>query len=391
MLTIRKNSVDRWELLSLVLSEEISENDPLFQSWLQEDKENMKLYHSLKYGILDDEVKPDKDKIFGNIVEILSLSHKPSSFYLKRWFLNCAAIFVVFFVGLISYFTFNKEMKSGLISDKEKEASLIQFGTKKAYLLSSSGESIDLSESFEMVKEDGTVISNDPQGTVSINEKGAEALSAENHTLYVPKGGEYTLVLIDGSKVYINSETKLIFPSRFSDKERKVELIGEAYFEIKENEKPFIVQTSQMQITVFGTSFNVNAYQNNSFTSATLVEGIVQIQTPAAAMSVRLNPGENISIDKVSNEISIKEVDTSIYTAWVRGEFIFRQYPLRDILTQLSRWYDFTVVYEDLSIQSMTFTGSAEKSKPLNYLLDMIQSVTDIKYRNEDDTIVLYK
>jgi len=391
MLTIRKTSDDKWELLLRVLSEEIPESNPVFQSWLQEDKENMELYQSIKGGKPADEVIPDKDKIFDNIAEILSFNQKAVPFFRKRRFIHVAAVILLIFSGFASYLIISREMQPARIS--ENQAGEIRFdpGSKKAYLLSSSGETIDLSESFEIVKEDGTVISNDPQGTVSINEKEAETLNVENHTLYVPKGGAYALVLADGSKVYLNSETKLIFPARFSDSIRKVELIGEAYFEIVENEKPFVVHTAYMQVEVFGTSFVVNAYQDNTYTSATLVEGHVQIQTPDTSSPILLKQGENINMDNISNEISIKEVDPSIYTAWVRGEFIFRNYPLNDILTQLSRWYDFTVTYEDPAIRTMMFTGSAEKSRSLDYLFDMITSVTDIKYRKENGNIVLYK
>ena len=391
MLILRKNSGDKWELLLRVLSEEITENSPVFQSWLQEDRENMALYQSLKGGISEEELRLNKDKMFDNIAEILSFNQKAIPFYREMWFINIAAVILLFISGLTSYLILNKETQSERIAENQAGEFLFDPGSKKAYLLSSSGETFDLSESFEIVKEDGTVISNDPQGTVSIHENEAETLSVENHTLYVPKGGEYALVLADGSRIYLNSETKLIFPVRFTGDERKVELTGEAYFEIRRHKKPFIVQTSDMQIEVFGTSFNINAYRENTYTGATLVEGQVRIQTPNMPSPVSLKPGENLNLDRLSNEISIKEVDTSIYTAWVKGEFIFRNHPLGDILDQLTRWYDFTVEYEDPAIRNMKFTGSVEKARTLDYLLDNIKSVTNIKYRNENGTIVLYK
>ena len=391
MLTVKKNNVDKWELLLRVLSDELSEDDLIFQSWLQESQENAALYQSLRRGYADDDVKLDKDKMYHNMAEILSFNHHTVPLIRNRWFLGVATVAVLLITGLTCYLTMYRAKPTDTATVERQEVNVFEPGSKKAYLVSSNGESIDLSESFEIVKEDGTVISNDPQGIVSVNKNATEVQRVENHTLYVPRGGEYTLVLADGSKVHLNSETTLVFPSRFEGDTRDVELTGEAYFEVKKHAMPFIVHTAEMQIEVFGTSFNVNAYRNNALTSATLVEGVVRIRAPDMAESIPVQPGENVSIDRVSNEISIKKVDTAIYTAWVKGEFIFRNSPLEDILAQLSRWYDFTVEYENPSIRKMKFTGSAEKARTLDYLLDMIKTVTDVKYRYDNGVIVLYK
>lgn len=391
MLTIKKNNTDnKWKLLMRVLSEELSENDPVFQTWLNEEEENVKLYQSLKTGVSDDDFILDKDRIYDQIADMLSFSTPKIPFYRKKWFSYVAAIFVVCISGLSLFLVMNKGEGQDIVAGME-EIDIFSPGTKKAYLYSSSGESIDLSESFEMKKEDGMVISNNAKGVVSIQAKKEEVKKVENQTIYVPKGGEYTLILADGSTVYLNSETTLSFPSLFEGDERVVELTGEAYFEVEVDEKPFIVQTTDLQIKVLGTSFNVNAYEDNAFTAATLVEGGIQVYGTGIPDTISLEPGNNMNFDKESQEILVKNVDTSVYTAWMRGEFIFRKHPLGDILNQLSRWYDFNVRYEDLSIRNLTFTGSAEKARTLDYLLGLIESVTDIKYKHENGTIILYK
>ena len=286
----------------------------------------------------------------------------------------------------LNYFTFQENR----ISEKA-EKNIFDPGSKKAYLLSMKGEKIDLSESFEVKKEDGSIISNNSEGVISFQKTGHVKKTIEQQTIYVPKSGEYELLLSDGSKVFLNSESQLIFPSYFEGDTRRVELTGEAYFEVKKEGKPFIIQTPDLTVEVLGTSFNINAYQTNSYINATLVEGSISIRLPESRGTFLIEPDHNFRLDKLSDEISIQQVNPEVYTAWVKGEFIFRNQSLTEIFTQLERWYDFKIIYENADIGKMRFTGSAEKARPLNYLLNQIQAVTDIEYRTEEDKIILYK
>lgn len=387
MLTINKNKFDQWKLLLKVLSNEIPENDPKFQCWLNEDPEHQKLYRTLQEKE-DKEGLFDKDKVFHNISDKLSLNTENKiRFYQLSWFkyaISFAAIITLTLTGI--YFA-SQERETPVLAEKN----IFDPGTKKAYLLSEEGETIDLSKSFEVEKEDGTIITNQCEGIVSFQKAKPVPKAGEQQTLYVPKGGEYELILADGSKIYLNSETQLIFPSSFDGETRQVELAGEAYFEVKKDSKPFIIKTADMSIEVLGTSFNVNAYKTNPLINTTLVNGSIQIHLPDNPEAVLLTPENNFSLDKSTREISIQKVDTEIYTAWIKGEFVFRNQPLSDIFAQLTRWYDFTIAYEDPKIQEMRFTGSAEKSRSLDFLLNQIQSVTDVKYKNEGDKIILYK
>jgi len=391
MLTIRKNNFDEWDLLVRVLSKEIPENDPVFEAWLLESEENRDTYSSLKEGIPVDGLLFDKDKMYTNITDTLSLNRNKIPLHRRAGLVYAAAICVFVLSGLIIYLLSEGSEPPVQIVAEQELKDRFEPGSKKAYLLPAQGDVIDLSEDFEVVKEDGTVISNDAQGIVSIEKKEDEKVKpVENHTIYVPRGGEYTLVLADGSKVYLNSETRLTFPSYFDNNQRKVTLTGEAYFEIEKENTPFIVQTNDMQIKVLGTSFNVNAYQDNLFANTTLVEGSVEVYANDAPEPLSLKPGENLNFDKSSHTISVNQVNTEEYTAWIKGEFAFRNQPLGEIFSQLRRWYDFEILYEDQAIQTMRFTGSAEKGRPLDYLLNLIQSVTDVKYKYKEDKIMLY-
>ncbi len=388
MLKMEKNMFDKWKLLLKVLSEEIPENDRHFQRWLNEDKRNRKLYQSLQEGRQNSELF-DKDKVFNNISSKLCLNiERKMPLYQKKWFkyvVSSVAVVALFIIAF-NYFTLQENR-----TPEKTEKNIFDPGSKKAYLLSMKGEKIDLSESFEVKKEDGTVISNNSEGVVSFQKTTSVKKTIEHQTIYVPKAGEYELVLADGSKVFLNSESRLTFPSYFEGDTRRVELTGEAYFEVKKDNKPFIIQTPNLTIEVLGTSFNVNAYQTNPYVNATLVEGCIRIHLPENQETFLLQPKYNFRLDKLSDEISVQQVNTDIYTAWVKGEFVFRNQSLTEIFAQLERWYDFTIIYENPDIGKMRFSGSAEKVRPLNYLLNQIQAVTDIQYKSEGDKIILYK
>lgn len=387
MLKINKNNFDKWRLLLKVLSEEISETDPAFQRWLKEDTENKHLYQSLNEKEEKDSLF-DKDKVFNEISDKLSLNtQNKSPFYLIKWIKFSSSIVAIILIAFsITYFA-QQENTPPI----KMEKTIFDPGSKKAYLLSQKGEKTDLSESFEIQQDNGTIISNKSEGSISFQNTKEIKKVNEIQTIYVPKGGEYELLLSDGTKVYLNSETELTFSSSFEGDTREVKLSGEAYFKVKKDTKPFIIQTSDLSIEVLGTSFNINAYNTNSSINTTLVEGSIKVHLPEKPEAILLKPENNLSLDKTSHEIVIKEVDTSIYTAWVKGEFVFRNQPLKDIFSQLERWYDFTISYEDHTIENMRFTGSAEKTRSLTYLLDKIKAVTDIKYKSEGDKIILYK
>ncbi|MDH6304921.1 transmembrane sensor [Parabacteroides sp. PF5-5] len=391
MLEIGKNNIPGWELLLNVLSGEVSENDPSFQRWLEEDGENRKLYLQLKGKEKIATLAFDKEKAFNNMSDILGLNNrKKVPFYQQNWLRYTASFLAIIFVGLAGYFLVINNSVPEQIEYAEIENNVLDPGTKKAFLLSSQGKVINLSESFELKNTDGTIISNKSEGVVSFKPTKLQEKKVEQHTIYVPKGGEYELLLADGSKVFLNSETHLVFPSHFNDDVRQVELTGEAYFEVQKQEKPFIVKTPVMDIEVLGTSFNVNAYQENLSVHTTLVEGSVQVHLPDDMETYLLEPENNLTINKASRKISIRKVNTDLYTAWVKGELVFRNQPLGEIFTQLQRWYDFEITYKDPAIQSMRFSGSIEKVRSLDYFLNQIQSVTNVKYKNEGEDIILY-
>ncbi|MEG2556799.1 MAG: FecR domain-containing protein, partial [Odoribacter sp.] len=164
------------------------------------------------------------------------------------------------------------------------------------------------------------------------------------HTLRVPRGGEYTLILADGSTVYLNAESTLKYPIHFSGNTRTVYLEGEAFFDVKSDKtKPFIVALSRMEVEVLGTSFGIRAYSEESRILTTLVRGKVNVN--AASGHISLFPNHQASFDKTSGNLNVAEVDVDLFVGWKDGRLVFDNTSLEMILKDLSRWYSFDVVY----------------------------------------------
>lgn len=197
--------------------------------------------------------------------------------------------------------------------------------------------------------------------------------------LNVPKGGEYTLKLPDGSIVKLNSESSFKFPTQFTPDSRDVYLDGEAFFEIMKNEEaPFTVHTGNREVTVLGTRFNVSAYSNDLSWQTTLVEGKVAIRSEGTKQL--LLPSQQCSIDNSTGKIDINTVDTELYTSWMNGKFHFKGYRFEDIVKKLERWYDFQMQYGQEDIKEMRFRGVINKDRPLEETLRYLEETTNIRF-----------
>src|SRR5690554_94996 len=291
MLRIQKNNIDKWKLLLKVLSDELPEDDNQFQHWLNEDPANKLLYKSLKEGQGNNALF-DKEQVFKNISNKLSLNTtRKNSWYRLNWFMYSISTIAVVALLLIVVNHVNRKPQNPELIDK----TFFDPGSRKAYLLSKGGEVIDLSESFELEKEDGIVISNKSEGVISFQKTKSDKKKIEMQTIYVPKSGEYELLLADGTRVHLNSETSLTFPSSFEGESRQVELKGEAYFEVKKSDKQFLIKTSDLTVEVLGTMFNINAYETSSYVNTTLVEGNVRVHLTESRKVFQLKPEQNRS------------------------------------------------------------------------------------------------
>lgn len=207
-------------------------------------------------------------------------------------------------------------------------------------------------------------------------------------TIKTPRGKDFHLTLSDGTKVWINTESCLKFPSVFSGNERRVTLKGEAYFEVAHNKEcPFIVSTEGIDTKVLGTKFNVCSYGKEQ-RHVTLVEGKVEVNNIVSEETTILNPGENITYDK-DDKSRKSEVNTAVYTAWTEGMFYFEDKPLNEIMNTLGRWYNVNIYFENESLYNITFNFWASRNSSIEEAVNMLNSMGKVKIDFTDNKITV--
>lgn len=302
----------------------------------------------------------------------------------QRWYWAAAVILPLLVVGGTLYFSWQKP-KQQVVA----QAEVIESGSSRATLVMAGGERVDLASLTDTLLRQGEVeIRLDSSRGVTYQAGDAKVNKVEYNKIIVPRKGEYQLILADGSKVYLNSESELRFPTAFPGKERRVYLKGEGYFEVAANaEKPFIVTVGETDVRVLGTKFNIKNYQDEQSIVATLVEGTICL----SISSLPMRPGQQSIFNKSTHENIIREVDTKLYTAWKDGRFIFKSAPLESILKQLSRWYDIYFEYEDENLKNLPFSGNVRKYEDGNIILELLKSTGRINFIQNGKIIYVKK
>ena len=204
------------------------------------------------------------------------------------------------------------------------------------------------------------------------------------HLLQVPRGGEYALVLADGTRVWLNAETELSYPSYFSGKDRRVKLKGEAYFEVTaDTSMPFIVETEHLQINVLGTSFNISAYPDESH-HATLAKG--KIKAIYEEKQVILSPGEQALL--TDSGMIVHAVDIATYTSWKERRFVFKNKPLQEVARDLERWYNVRLTIRQ-DAQPIRLTANLPKYENIEKILHIIENIARVKCETNDQEIII--
>lgn len=261
----------------------------------------------------------------------------------------------------------------------------------KAFLTLEDGSIIDLKngEYFE----EKNIISTGDELIYSNDKLNSSVVKIEYNYLTVPRGGQFFVKLEDGTKVWLNSDSKLRYPTRFEKgKSRQVELIyGEAYFEVSPSSAhkgaDFIVYSEYQNIRVMGTQFNIKAYPDDQSSATTLVEGKVQIQ--AGARKVDLIPGEQSVVDYTVKDIQVQKVDVLPIIGWKEGVFDFKNAPLKEIMKVLSRWYDVDVVYQAPESDEVKFTGILDKEQSLEEILNILKETHAIHYTIHNHKLII--
>lgn len=383
-------------LISKEISEDLTPDEKQeLSDWLNAHPENSALYRRIKNSGTFQQRNSDYQQIdvqagWGMISSKIERANKVIK--LKRIFAYAAAILVpiMIFGGVLSYLS-NQAPEETVVVQQAPE---IVPGKPRAILVLDDGQSVllDSLTAQSITEKDGTMIE---KGNRSLNySKQSGSLKAANiyNTIRIPKGGEYNLVLSDGTKVYLNAESQLRYPVQFAGTVREVELVGEGYFEVTTNaQKPFVVKTNGVSVEVLGTSFNVNAYGNTEKIVTTLVEGSVKLNMKGGAVSQILKPAEQAVFDVNSGQAEISKVDVNLYTAWKDGNLIFYDNRLEDIMTVLTRWYSADALFKDESVKDIRFSGSLDRYGEIKQILDIIKSTGKVNIEINDNTILFSK
>lgn len=238
-------------------------------------------------------------------------------------------------------------------------------GSNKAVLILGDGSRVALDSTGNKILHQGSIAIHQQGGQLQYDQQGG-ATSVNYNTLTTPRGGQFQIILPDGTKVWLNAASSLRYPTMFTGGERKVEITGEAYFEVAKNTAmPFRVKVSKdATVEVLGTHFNINAYPDEAAIRATLLEGKIKV------MDVVLSPGEQAQI--TADIKVLRSVDTSAVMAWRYGLFNFEGQNLKEVMRQLSRWYDIEVVYEQ-GVPDIIFGGKMLRNINLSQLLKMLE------------------
>lgn len=204
---------------------------------------------------------------------------------------------------------------------------------------------------------------------------------------YIPTAEIRTLTLPDGTQVQLNSQSTLLYPQNFTGKDRSVFLIGEANFKVKPDKKhPFIVKSNDFQVTALGTEFNVSAYPENPVLAATLISGSVLVEYNDLKSQVILKPNEQLAYNKDTRRHCLDNPDMKEVTAWQRGELVFREMSVKDIITVLERKYPYTFEYQLKNLKEDKYSFRFKDRAPLSEVMDIIVSVVgQMDYKIKED------
>lgn len=307
---------------------------------------------------------------------------------LRGWWYAAAAV-VVMAIGL-SFYLMNDNLSV------ENNKVIIEPGTQQAQLIFPDGSIIDVHEEEVNVIVDGVkvkyekgILSYEPTVATQQKEESAVEQPVQSNELVIPRGGENTVVLADGTTVHLNAGSKLTYPVRFAGKRRTVVLQGEAYFEVtKDENRPFVVQTHLGEVTVLGTEFNINAYADANVCYTTLVRGKVSFSASDSGESVTLLPGEQAVATAVS--VEKRAVDLDEYVGWVDGIYTFNNRTLGEIMQTFERWYDIQVYYETPDLRNMTYSGNLKRYGTINSFLDALELTGDLDYKITGRNILIY-
>lgn len=369
-------------LLKRLLVEDLSEDDKQKMLRLLEERGLLDVYKEVKESSYVKDRFSDYEKYSAKEAYQLFLKRqkrKRSVLRVLPWM--AAAVLLGVFGG--GYWLFFDDQ---VVKDDVCEF-VIPAGMTQARLTLADGRVVNISQIDTLIEEGVAVEYKD--GELAYKET-TSIRDVVYNELEVPLGGECTILLNDGTRVWVNSGSKLKYPLSFVDKERCVYLEGEAFFEVEKADKPFIVKNSFGDVRVLGTAFGVTAYRVDSVGYTTLVRGSVCVKNNLSD-SLIIYPGEQV-VSLRNGKMIKRDVDVEEYVGWKDGAFIFKERRLEDIVKILERWYNIHVVFQDDELKDFLFTGYLDRYKDINVFFNALRRTGKVEYKfSEPNMIILMK
>ena len=382
------------QLIQLYLTGDLSEEEKVkLEDWIRGDSSRKRLFDEIceeRNVVRDLEVyeRVNKESAWEKVVcrGNIKLQHSPRRLGWYRW---VAAVMLPVMVAA-GYFI--REMKRDSLQQGVEIAS-IEPGKSKAILRLGNNRVLEITKERETHVDvaEGIAATNNSSGMIYPEQVATG--KTEYNVLEIPRGGEYTVTLSDGTVVHLNSGSELRYPVAFSGDLREVELRGEAYFEVAENKnKPFIVRTDEFNVRVLGTSFNISAYADSPLALTTLCSGQVQLTDCMNPKNEQdLLPGEQLLFHRESRKMEIRNVDTDVFVSWREGFFQFDNHTVEEVFMILQRWYNVQVFYANTEVRLDCFTGKLPRFDNMMIIIDLIKRVSDLKITVDGKVIYIDK
>lgn len=372
----------RQEFLLLYEKSLCGECTPLEEEQLAAYRDGMKLEDENWH-----DTSQKEQEVYDRIWKKLEESRRPvQRTYPFNWLTIAAAVLLVSAATWI--FTRNTKSINHTTLIAKKHQPVLP-GGNKAYLTLADGSKIVLNDARtgKLATQSGIQVTKAKDGMLvyQFKDKSQKNSGQQYNTITTPAGGQYQLVLSDGTKVWLNATSALKFPAHFSADKREVELTGEAYFEVHKNAAaPFIVNVADQQVLVLGTHFNIKAYADESIVKTSLLEGRVNISS--AGQTAVLLPGQE-AVNKHNGQIRVASADVEESIAWKNGLFKFNNASIEDVMRQVARWYNIKVTYEG-ALPVRQFTGTVSRQVSIKEMLDMLR-YTGIQFKISEDHITV--
>lgn len=366
------------------------------RNWKNSSEENEKIYHKLLVDPNLDALKEleayDVEHSLKQLKQQMRI-YKPKPSILKP-LLVAASLTLLVGLSVLFYLQNNKSTDNPLSEHIVSESSPILPGGNKATLTLSDGSTVLLDDVADgtIAEQSGIQVTKTEDGTLVYEVLKKGDASNEINTISTPRGGQYLVILPDGSKAWLNASSSLTYPLQFDAKERKVTLRGEGYFEIAavtaggNKRLPFLIELPDQTIEVLGTQFNVNAYLNEEVSKTSLIEGSVKVRT--ASNSVILKPGQQAQVNQNDNTLGVVAINVDEIASWKNGYFSFQNEKINTIMNEISRWYDVDVEYEG-KIKNHTYEGSVSKFKDISEVLEILELTGGVRFKVEGRRVVV--